>query len=252
MLEMPLNGTPVTQSKQFEHSFQKKSIDIDKMSHTTLQTRSVRRTPTKTIGKTTSATETQLKTCEDDEESSTSTHIPAFSYSYGSPIVAPDFSQLEDQPRLDPMIECFRSKKEVLECISPGEVSVSVTPKSFLESGGFVQPAALGHFPLPQKGQSLTSFLSSLSDTSQPELDRENAHFNVSEALISAFETMKVKQKAEELQEQRHLERMEALFGETVQSSHPVFNKKKFPLSGTSLRQRQELQMACTETEESE
>jgi hypothetical protein len=65
------------------------------------------------------------------------------------------------------------------------------TPKSFLESGGFLQPPALGHFPLPQKGQSLTSFLSSLSDT-MPELDRENAHFNVSEALISAFERLKV------------------------------------------------------------
>lgn len=62
---------------------------------------------------------------------------------------------------------------------------------SFLESGGFIQPPAFGNFPLPQKGQSLTSFLSSLSD-SMPELDRENAHFNVSEALISAFERLKV------------------------------------------------------------
>lgn len=65
-------------------------------------------------------------------------------------------------------------------------------PQSFLESGGFLQPPALGCFPLPRPGQSLTSFLSSLSCDSMPELDRENAHFNVSEAIISAFERLKV------------------------------------------------------------
>jgi len=185
--------------------------------------------------------------------------IPKFSYSYGSPILAvPDFSQLEDAPRLDPMISCFKSKKpdSLPGLFSPSELRsphVQSGTKSFLESGGFVPPDSLGNFPLPQKGQSLKDFLSSLSDASQPDLDRENSHFNISEALISAFESMKVKQKYEELQEQRHLERMEAMFGgdslrnggRHASGSGGMRIKKKLPL-----RQRPELPF--TETEESE
>lgn len=70
--------------------------------------------------------------------------------------------------------------------------SKSAWNTSFLESGGLVLPPAIGHFPRPQKGQTLTAFLTSLSDN-LPDLDRENAHFNVSEALISAFERVKIK-----------------------------------------------------------
>jgi hypothetical protein len=192
------------------------------------------------------------QTAEEDDDLVTpadSLGIPKFSYSYGSPILAPDFSQLEDTPRLDPMISCFKPKKleEMPETLKSPTLSPNyVQPtKSFLESGGFVQPPALGNFPLPQKGQSLKDFLSSLSDASQPDLDRENSHFNISEALISAFESMKVKQKLEELQEQRHLERMEAMFGEDPIRRAHFRIKKKLPL-----RQRPELPF--TETEESE
>lgn len=46
-----------------------------------------------------------------------------------------------------------------------------------------------GYFPRPTKGQTLTSFLSSSQvSRSNAELDRENAHFSISEAMIAAIE----------------------------------------------------------------
>ncbi|XP_063236877.1 run domain Beclin-1-interacting and cysteine-rich domain-containing protein isoform X2 [Bacillus rossius redtenbacheri] len=65
--------------------------------------------------------------------------------------------------------------------------------KSFIEDGGSsVLPMATGFFPRPTEGQSLESFLSS-GDFSRPsaELDRENAHFSISEAMIAAIEQVK-------------------------------------------------------------
>ncbi|XP_023704978.1 run domain Beclin-1-interacting and cysteine-rich domain-containing protein isoform X3 [Cryptotermes secundus] len=65
--------------------------------------------------------------------------------------------------------------------------------KSFIESGGGgVLPMAIGFFPRPTEGQSLTSFLSS-GQFSRPsaELDRENAHFSICEAMIAAIEQVK-------------------------------------------------------------
>lgn len=66
--------------------------------------------------------------------------------------------------------------------------------KSFIESGGgSVLPMAIGFFPRPIEGQSLMSFLSS-GQFSRPsaELDRENAHFSISEAMIAAIEQVSV------------------------------------------------------------
>lgn len=66
--------------------------------------------------------------------------------------------------------------------------------KSFMEDGGSsVQPMATGYFPRPAEGQSLTSFLSSarFSRAHDAELDRENAHFSVCEAMIAAIEQVK-------------------------------------------------------------
>ncbi|KAK9509841.1 hypothetical protein O3M35_004744 [Rhynocoris fuscipes] len=68
--------------------------------------------------------------------------------------------------------------------------------KSFIEDGGgvSVKPMSTGgcHFPVPQTGQSITSFLtSSLSSAGGAELDRENAHFSISEAIIAAIEQVK-------------------------------------------------------------
>lgn len=48
---------------------------------------------------------------------------------------------------------------------------------------------ATGYFPRPKEGQSLTSFLSSAQFArGNAELDRENAHFSISEAMIAAIE----------------------------------------------------------------
>lgn len=65
--------------------------------------------------------------------------------------------------------------------------------KSFMESGGnSVQPMSTGFFPRPTQGQSLSSFLSSGQFAgAKAELDRENAHFAISEAMISAIEQVR-------------------------------------------------------------
>ncbi|XP_075214708.1 run domain Beclin-1-interacting and cysteine-rich domain-containing protein rubicon [Lycorma delicatula] len=65
--------------------------------------------------------------------------------------------------------------------------------KSFIEDGGnSVQPMSTRYFPRPTQGQSLASFLSSSQFTrANAELDRENAHFSISEAIIAAIEQMK-------------------------------------------------------------
>ncbi|XP_054706694.1 run domain Beclin-1-interacting and cysteine-rich domain-containing protein-like [Uloborus diversus] len=74
-------------------------------------------------------------------------------------------------------------------------------PSSFSETKGIKRKSIFeGHqitvptecfFPRPQQGQSITSFLSSNDFNISAELDRENAHFCISEALISAIEHMK-------------------------------------------------------------
>lgn len=62
--------------------------------------------------------------------------------------------------------------------------------KRFMEDGGHsITPAAdNGFFPRPQPGQSLIEFLSSEEFHKQhAALDKENAHFNISEAVIAAL-----------------------------------------------------------------
>lgn len=65
--------------------------------------------------------------------------------------------------------------------------------KTFMEGGGSsVQPMSTGYFPRPVEGQSLFSFLSSGQfSRANAELDRENAHFSISEAMIAAIEQVK-------------------------------------------------------------
>ncbi|XP_015607348.1 run domain Beclin-1-interacting and cysteine-rich domain-containing protein isoform X2 [Cephus cinctus] len=74
-----------------------------------------------------------------------------------------------------------------------GQKDVRTPKKSFMEDGGSsVQPMATGYFPRPLEGQSLTSFLSSARFArANAELDRENAHFSISEAMIAAIEQVK-------------------------------------------------------------
>ncbi|KAG7207686.1 hypothetical protein KM043_009305 [Ampulex compressa] len=74
-----------------------------------------------------------------------------------------------------------------------GQKDIRTPKKSFMEDGGSsVQPMATGYFPRPMEGQSLTSFLSSAQfSRANAELDRENAHFSISEAMIAAIEQVK-------------------------------------------------------------
>ncbi|KAI4464796.1 phox (px) domain-containing protein [Holotrichia oblita] len=67
--------------------------------------------------------------------------------------------------------------------------------KTFIEDGGMsVLPMSTGYFPRPVQGQTLTSFLTSSQFTrANAELDRENAHFSISEAMISAMEQIRCK-----------------------------------------------------------
>lgn len=71
-----------------------------------------------------------------------------------------------------------------------GQKDIRTPKKSFMEDGGSsVQPMATGYFPRPLEGQSIMSFLSSAQfSRANAELDRENAHFSISEAMISAIE----------------------------------------------------------------
>ncbi|XP_022913541.2 run domain Beclin-1-interacting and cysteine-rich domain-containing protein [Onthophagus taurus] len=65
--------------------------------------------------------------------------------------------------------------------------------KTFIEDGGMsILPTATGYFPRPKKGQTLTSFLtSSQFSRANAELDRENAHFSISEAMIAVIEQIR-------------------------------------------------------------
>ncbi|CAG7823072.1 unnamed protein product [Allacma fusca] len=134
------------------------------------------------------------------------TNVPEFSYTLEASPVATveDFSAIKSTSASDlSNLDYYRQSRRDTES--------NTGTKSFLESGGLIHPPALGNFPLPQKGQTLSSFLTSLSNT-MPELDRENAHFNVSEALISAFEKLKVKEKTDKIKEMERIAANEAMF----------------------------------------
>lgn len=174
----------------------------------------------------------------DNLDETLESNIPRFSYSYQSPASSPPIDRVHPEslpasglsvPKASSLLNLPVAKtSSECESVSQYESVISAAGilsrqksssdegklskkksgwnESFLESGGMVLPPAMGHFPTPQKGQTLTSFLSSLSDN-LPDLDRENAHFNVSEALISAFERIKIqkyqqKQKVEQTNEE--------------------------------------------------
>lgn len=109
-----------------------------------------------------------------------------------------------------------------------GQKDIRTPKKSFMEDGGSsVQPMATGYFPRPLEGQSIMSFLSSAQfSRANAELDRENAHFSISEAMISAIEQVKCN---------RHLN----LFEENVDESDEEINNLKQRIRFRR-RQRQE------------
>nr|XP_023021367.1 run domain Beclin-1-interacting and cysteine-rich domain-containing protein-like [Leptinotarsa decemlineata] len=101
----------------------------------------------------------------------------------------------------------FSPPKSVMDSFlpMPGEKDYTKLPKkTFIEDGGMsVLPMATGCFPKPMKGQSLLSFLTSGQFArANAELDRENAHFSISEAIISAMEQIRCKQSFKVVDEQ--------------------------------------------------
>ncbi|XP_014615153.1 PREDICTED: run domain Beclin-1 interacting and cysteine-rich containing protein [Polistes canadensis] len=112
-----------------------------------------------------------------------------------------------------------------------GQKDIRTPKKSFMEDGGSsVQPMATGFFPRPIEGQSLTSFLSSAQfSKANAELDRENAHFSISEAMIAAIEQIKCN-------------RQWCLVDETVEDSDEEINNLKQRIR---IRRRQRQEERC-------
>lgn len=118
---------------------------------------------------------------------------------------APNFSKLipkvaktkeNKEDNLTLAMNLVRQTPDYTFSVLPGEKDYTRTPKkSFIEDGGnSVLPMATGYFPRPAKGQTLTSFLSSNQfSRTCAELDRENAHFSISEAMIAVIEQIKWK-----------------------------------------------------------
>ncbi|KAK9872229.1 hypothetical protein WA026_017032 [Henosepilachna vigintioctopunctata] len=127
-------------------------------------------------------------------------HTPPLSNSYssGTTVVENlDSSSSTPQNFLSDSITLPRSMVDYSFRALPGEKDYKKTPKkSFIEDGGkTILPMSTGYFPKPTKGQSLISFLtSSKISRTNAELDRENAHFSVSEAIISALEQIRYNQ----------------------------------------------------------
>ncbi|XP_053368393.1 run domain Beclin-1-interacting and cysteine-rich domain-containing protein [Clarias gariepinus] len=72
----------------------------------------------------------------------------------------------------------------------------------YMESGGLQYSSVSdGLFRKPSEGQSLISYLSEQDFGSCADLEKENAHFSISESLIAAIELMKCKMRAEEAEE---------------------------------------------------
>lgn len=106
----------------------------------------------------------------------------------------------QERSQLDEKKNCRYKKKRPIRreetkewFVVQGKKEEKERKKTFMEDGGTsVLPMSTGYFPRPAQGQSLTSFLSSEQfSRASAELDRENAHFSICEAMISAIEQMK-------------------------------------------------------------
>ncbi|XP_062279984.1 run domain Beclin-1-interacting and cysteine-rich domain-containing protein isoform X2 [Scomber scombrus] len=75
---------------------------------------------------------------------------------------------------------------------SPQRSNVSTTSSLYMESNGSQYSSVPdGMFRKPSEGQSLISYLSEQDFGSCADLEKENAHFSISESLIAAIELMK-------------------------------------------------------------
>ncbi|XP_045396019.1 run domain Beclin-1-interacting and cysteine-rich domain-containing protein isoform X3 [Lemur catta] len=85
-----------------------------------------------------------------------------------------------------------------------GQSSEGSTPSSlYMEyEGGQYQCSGEGMFRRPSEGQSLISYLSEQDFGSCADLEKENAHFSISESLIAAIELMKCNMMSQCLEEE--------------------------------------------------
>ncbi|XP_075858612.1 run domain Beclin-1-interacting and cysteine-rich domain-containing protein isoform X6 [Microcebus murinus] len=85
-----------------------------------------------------------------------------------------------------------------------GQSSEGSTPSSlYMEyEGGQYQSSGEGMFRRPSEGQSLISYLSEQDFGSCADLEKENAHFSISESLIAAIELMKCNMMSQCLEEE--------------------------------------------------
>ncbi|XP_074657892.1 run domain Beclin-1-interacting and cysteine-rich domain-containing protein-like isoform X2 [Tubulanus polymorphus] len=86
----------------------------------------------------------------------------------------------------------WRSSNVEADASYSSSVPPPIRRHSMLEEGShMVSPMSEYYFPRPRKGQSLRSFLSSQDFHTCADLDKENAHFTFSEAMIAAIEQIK-------------------------------------------------------------
>ncbi|KAL1124264.1 hypothetical protein AAG570_002034 [Ranatra chinensis] len=167
-----------------------------------------------------------------------------------SPSSTPVISSIRSSPPVSAESSLISSRSEV----KPDERNKR---RSFLEAGGTgVQPMSTGFFPQPRRGQSLIGFLSSAQFArTSAQLDRENAHFSISEGVISVIEQVlqlltifeesdeeiqELKQRIrlrrrQKQQERRHHAITSAFFPASSASSTQPFSDTSMSLSMASL-----------------
>ncbi|KAB7494917.1 Run domain Beclin-1-interacting and cysteine-rich domain-containing protein [Armadillidium nasatum] len=114
--------------------------------------------------------------------------------------------------------------------LSDAKSSTHTSLKSFMEDGGkSITPEADGFFPHPQPGQTILDFLTSEQfSKSTAQLDRENAHFSIAEAVLAALEKMNFENHKEAVKSNRSYD----------ESEDDALNLKKIATNRRKLRVR--------------
>nr|XP_054770936.1 run domain Beclin-1-interacting and cysteine-rich domain-containing protein-like [Lytechinus pictus] len=113
------------------------------------------------------------------------------------PVLAPSIDQLSRRAEQEGRIKGLLWLQDSLENHTLSfQLRMLVSETSHLREfySGSVSPACDGYFPQPSQGESLFTFLSSQDFATCPEVDKENAHFCISEAIIAAVEQIKCRQ----------------------------------------------------------
>ncbi|XP_006154605.2 run domain Beclin-1-interacting and cysteine-rich domain-containing protein isoform X2 [Tupaia chinensis] len=103
----------------------------------------------------------------------------------------------------DPIAESCNDKSKLRGPLSSGQSSEVSTPSSLYveHEGSQYLCSGEGMFRRPSEGQSLISYLSEQDFGSCADLEKENAHFSISESLIAAIELMKYNMMSQCLEE---------------------------------------------------